>query len=185
MPQTLVICAHPRPSASRNTDALRQVFATEPDTTVRSLYDLYPDFDIDVGAEQRALAEAEVIVCLAPVYWYSVPALMKHWFDQVLAYGWAYGPGGTALRGKSLWWVTSAGASQADYAVGGSHGRPFGDFVAPIETIAHFCGMRWLPPFVMHGGHTNSREQLSATAEALRQQWAQHLQNTPASGASA
>jgi glutathione-regulated potassium-efflux system ancillary protein KefF len=31
------------------------------------------------------------IVWLTPVYWYSVPSMMKRWIDQVLALGWAYG----------------------------------------------------------------------------------------------
>jgi glutathione-regulated potassium-efflux system ancillary protein KefF len=172
MPQTLVIHAHPRQGSSLVTQALRHALTTQPDTQVRPLYDLYPDFDIDVAAERTALAEADLVVWLTPVHWYSVPALMKHWIDQVLAYGWAYGPGGDALRGKTAWWVTSAGALPADYAPGGPHGRPFADFVAPLEQTARFCGMHWLVPYVVHGGHANSEAQVHACCGQLLQ----HLQ---------
>ena len=175
MPRTLVIHAHPRASASRVTQALRQTLASQPDTTVRALYDLYPDFDINVAAERVALDAADLVIWLTPVHWYSVPALMKHWFDQVLAYGWAYGPGGNALRGKTAWWVTSAGAMPADYSATGAHGRPFADFVAPLEQTARFCGMHWLAPYVVHGGHHNSQSQVSASCGGLLQRLALHL----------
>ena len=185
MPHTLVIHAHPRPSGSLVTEALRQVFEAQPDTTVRPLYELYPDFDIDVAAEQRALLGADLIVWLTPVHWYSVPALMKHWFDQVLAYGWAYGPGGEALRGKTAWWVTSAGADVSEYAPGGGHGRAFADFLPPIENTARFCGMHWLPPYVVHGGHANTVVQVSACCGGLQQRLERHLAEIAATGATA
>jgi glutathione-regulated potassium-efflux system ancillary protein KefF len=184
MPQTLVIHAHPRASASLVTEALRRALASQADTTVRPLYHLYPDFDIDVVAERAALREADLVVWLSPVHWYSVPALLKHWFDQVLAYGWAYGPGGDALRGKTAWWVTSAGGSEADYNPGGAHGRPFADFVPPVEHTARFCGMHWLPPHVVHGGHANSAAQVSADCGGLLQQLAGHLAALDTRGAS-
>jgi len=175
MPQTLVIHAHPRASASLVTQALRQTLASQADTLVRELYHLYPDFDIDVAAERAALREADLVIWLSPVYWYSVPALLKHWFDQVLGYGWAYGPGGEALRGKTAWWVTSAGGSGPDYSPAGAHGRPFADFVPPVEHTARFCGMHWLPPHVVHGGHANSQAEVSADCGGLLQQLSRHL----------
>ena len=169
MPQTLVIHAHPRASASLVTQALRRTLEAQPDTAVRPLYDLYPDFDIDIHAERAALTAADLVIWLSPVHWYSVPALMKHWFEQVLAYGWAYGPDGHALRGKTAWWVTSAGGQLSDYTPGGAHGRPFADFVAPIEHTARFCGMHWLEPYVVHGGHANTPAQISACSGGLLQ----------------
>lgn len=185
MPHTLVIHAHPRPGSSLITDAMRKVFEAQPDTELRPLYDLYPDFDIDVAAEQRALLAADLIVWLTPVHWYSVPALMKHWFDQVLTYGWAYGPGGEALRGKTAWWVTSAGATASEYAPGGGHGRAFADFLPPIEHTARFCGMHWLPPYVVHGGHANTVVQVSACCGGLQQRLERHLGEIAATGATA
>ena len=94
---------------------------------------------------------------------------------QVLDYGWAYGPGGDALRGKSAWWVTSAGGQAGDYTPEGAHGRPFADFVPPIEHIARFCGMHWLDPFVVFGGHANTPAAISACDADLLQRFAQHL----------
>lgn len=174
--RTLVIHAHPRPSHSVVTQGLRQALGGCPEVEVRPLYELYPDFDIDVAAEQQALAQAELVIWLCPVYWYSVPALLKHWFDQVLAHGWAYGPGAAALQGKTAWWVASAGAAASAYTADGAHQRPFADFVPPIEQTARFCGMHWLPPLVLHGGHATSPADLQAGRDTLLAQWAQHCQ---------
>ena len=112
----------------------------------RVLYDLYPDFAIDVRAEQEALARASLIVWQHPMYWYGVPPLLKLWFDKVLAQGWAYGDGAAALAGKSVLWVVTTGAEPSAFVSDGMHGFPFEVFTAPIEQTARFCGMSWLPP---------------------------------------
>ncbi len=104
-----VIHAHPYPSRSRVNRALADALRALPDLDLRSIYALYPDFDIDVAAEQKALAKAQLIVWLHPLYWYSVPALFKHWCDKVLEFGWAYGDGAHALHGKSCLWVADGG----------------------------------------------------------------------------
>jgi glutathione-regulated potassium-efflux system ancillary protein KefF len=157
-----LVYAHPYPDRSRANRALLASVSTRDDLTLRSLYDLYPDFTIDVEAEQAALAQARVIVLQHPFYWYSVPGLLKHWFDKVLTLGWAYGPSGDALRGKTCWWVTTTGASEQGYASSGMHERPFADFVAPIEQTARFCGMRWAEPLIVHGAHRITPSALEA-----------------------
>ena len=113
---------------------------------VRSLYDLYPDFDIDVQAEQAALLKAELIVWQCPFYWYGVPALVNLWFEKVLAHGWAYGEGADALSGKTVLWVPTTGGSSSAYSATGVHGHPFEAFVPAISQVARFCGMRWAEP---------------------------------------
>ena len=171
MSRTLVIHAHPRASASIVTEALRRTLSSQPDTTERPLYHLYPDFDIDIAAERAALNEADLVVWLSPVYWYSVPALLKHWFDQVLAYGWAYGPGGTALRGKSMLVVVSTGGHADAYGPDGSHGHPIADFLLPLEQTALLCGMTWLPPVVLHDAGNADPEAIAQHVEHV----ARHL----------
>jgi glutathione-regulated potassium-efflux system ancillary protein KefF len=175
MSETLVIYAHPSPRHSTVTRDLLTVFTARDDVRVHSLYDLYPAFDIDVEAEQQALLAARNIIWLAPVYWYSMPALMKHWIECVLTHGWAYGKGGQALIGKRLWWVTSVGAAEQEYDASGSHFRPFADFIAPVEGTARYCGMQWLPPFIVHAyAHLGPDQQAQVRAQ-LGQACAAHL----------
>lgn len=105
-----LVFAHPYPSQSRVNRALLDAVRDLPGVDVCSLYDRYPDFDIDVAAEQSALSRAELVIWMHPVFWYSVPGLMKQWFDKVLSYGWAYGDGAAGLRGKDCLWVATTGA---------------------------------------------------------------------------
>lgn len=171
---TLIIHAHPHPSQSLITRELLGALTAAPDIRLHSLYERYPDFDIDVRLEQQALLEASLVIWLTPVYWYGVPALLKHWMDQVLLHGWAYGNGGTALHGKTAWWVCSAGASEAAYAPGGAHMRAFADLTPPIEQTARYCGMDWLPPYVVYGGHSTSAEQRVKQTQELATTFGRH-----------
>jgi glutathione-regulated potassium-efflux system ancillary protein KefF len=170
-----VVLAHPYPSRSRANRALAEVLAPLPGIELRSLYALYPDFDIDAGAEQAALAAARLLVWMHPLWWYGAPALLKHWFDQVLTAGWAYGEGGDALRGKACLWVATTGGDASAYAPGGLHGRPFLDFAAPFEQTARFCGMDWQAPFVLHNAGALTPAELEAAAGRLRQRLAPWL----------
>jgi glutathione-regulated potassium-efflux system ancillary protein KefF len=162
-----VIHAHPYPKRSRTNRALADAIRALPDLEVRSLYDLYPDFDIDVDTEQRALAQAQLIVWMHPLYWYSVPALLKHWFDKVLAFGWAYGDNAAALRGKHCLWVPTAGGDVDTFAPSGLHGQPFSSFVPAIEQTARFCGMHWEAPYVVYGADDLDESQRVRQATGL------------------
>ncbi len=165
----LIIHAHPYPQRSRAGRALLDAVRDLAHVEVHSLYDLYPDFDIDVAAEQAALLRADLVVWLHPLYWYSVPALLKHWFEVVLVHGLAYGKGGDALRGKHCLWVTTTGGQESSFSPSGMHQLPFAQVEAPIRQTARFSGMLWETPIVLHGAHVISAEALAAAAMAFRQ----------------
>ena len=164
MSDVLVLAAHPQLESSRVNRALAQAAAAlgKRHVEVRDLYALYPDYLIDIDAEQSALARARLVVWQHPVHWYSMPSLMKLWVDDVLAFGWAYGPGGTALKGKDLWLAASTGGPQDSYHPA-SYNRYFFDaFLPPYEQTAMLCGMRFVPPLVLHGAHRASDAELEA-----------------------
>jgi len=166
MPDILVLTAHPQLEHSRINRALMHAAQQLPATQVevRDLYALYPDYLIDVAAEQRALAAARLLVWQHPLHWYGMPPLMKLWLDEVFAFGWAYGPGGLALSGKDLWLVTSTGGSASAYHPSG-HNRHFIDaFWPPYEQAAALAGLRFLPPLVLHGAHRVPQAEVDAHA---------------------
>jgi glutathione-regulated potassium-efflux system ancillary protein KefF len=165
----VVIYAHPYPSRSHAGRALIEAARTLPDVEVRSLYDLYPDFDIDVAGEQEALARAQLIVWLHPFYWYSVPGLLKHWFDKVLERGWAYGSGGTALLGKHCLWAPTVGGAAATYAPGQLNLKPFPSYVDPVEQTARFCGMEWEEPVIVFDSRAIHQTDLAQQAARFRE----------------
>lgn len=156
-----VLAAHPDWRASR---VNRHLFerARAAGATVQDLYASYPDYDIDIPGEQQRAAAAQLIVLLHPMQWYSMPALMKLWLDEVLAYGWAYGRGGTALRGKDLWLVATTGGPAASYHPQGYNRYFFDAFLPPYEQTAALCGMRFLPPLLLHGAQRATREEIEA-----------------------
>ena len=164
MAQILVISAHPQLEHSRATRSLMQAAARlDPaQVVVRDLYTLYPDYFIDVAAEQALLVQAQLVVWLHPVHWYSMPPLLKLWLDEVFAFGWAYGPGGRALAGKSLWLAASTGGPQESYRPDGYNRYFFDAFLHPCKQTAALCGMTWLPPLVLHGAHRITPEALAA-----------------------
>ena len=165
---TLVVLAHPDPDRSRANRALVGALDGVADVEVRSLYDLYPDFAIDVAAEREALAAASVVVWQHPLFWYSVPALLKLWFEKVLTPGWAWGHGGNALRGKRCLWVVTTGGDALDYSPSGIHRHPVEAFVPSVRQTAEFCGMEWLDPVVVQEARQLDAEALAEWGRLYR-----------------
>ena len=44
----------------------------------------------DVAAEQARLDAADALVLVFPIYWWTMPGLLKGWIDRVFSNGWAY-----------------------------------------------------------------------------------------------
>jgi glutathione-regulated potassium-efflux system ancillary protein KefF len=176
----LVIVAHPELEQSRaNRRLLQAARALGSDVRagkieVRDLYALYPDYLIDVAVEQDALAAARLVVWQQPIRWYGMPPLLKLWCDDVLAFGWAYGPGGVSLRGKDLWLVASTGGPEDSYRPDSYNRYFFNAFLPPYEQTAALCGMRFLPPFVIHGAHRAGDAELAAHAKTYAEKLADY-----------
>jgi glutathione-regulated potassium-efflux system ancillary protein KefF len=168
-PKVLVLAAHPNWRDSRVNRRLAEAARELPAAQVRDLYALYPDFDVDVEAEQAAAAGADLIVLLHPIQWYSMPPLQKLWLDEVLAYGWAYGHGGTALQGRDLWLVATTGGPDSSYHPHGYNRYFFDAFLPPYEQTAMLCGMRFLPPLLLHGARRAAEQEVADHVGVFRQ----------------
>ncbi len=168
MTGVLILFAHPNLERSRVNRTMRDAVAGLEQVTVHDLYDAYPDFDIDVAAEQARAEAHHSLVFHHPFYWYSCPAILKEWMDLVLTHGWAYGQDGTALSGKQLMSAVSTGGSVRAYAEGGSTRHTITQFLAPFDQTANLCGMNWQEPFVFHGTHDTNNEAIEQHAVAYR-----------------
>ena len=153
MNRILILFAHPAFQKSRANQPLVEAVRDLEGVTFHDLYEAYPDFNIDVAREQALLLEHHIIVLQHPFYWYSVPALIKEWQDLVLEHGFAYGDGGTALEGKMLMTAITTGGGLEAYRRDGLNRFSIREFLIPFEQTAGLCGMRFLPPFVVHGVH--------------------------------
>ena len=132
--RTLILFAHPAFERSRANARLLEAARQVQGVTVHDLYEAYPDFCVDVAAEQQLLLDHDIIVFQHPVYWYSSPALLKEWQDLVLEYGFAYGTDGRALEGKTLLNAVTCGARREVYTRGGGYDNELRDFFVPFET---------------------------------------------------
>ena len=147
MQKILVINGHPNPEASVAGKAvLNALESSRCEMQIRTLAQLCGPNGFDVTAEQEALRRADVIVWHFPFYWYSVPAILKKWIDDVLTRGFAHGTGGTALLGKKLLLSFTTGAAAQEYAKGRAMNWPVEAFLPPLLQTAYLCGMKTLAP---------------------------------------
>ena len=163
-----VLAAHPNLRESRVNRRLQEAARSVPGVDVNDIYSSSTDYNFDLQREQARAEAAQLIVLLHPIRWYSMPALMKLWFDDVLTYGWAYG-GGTALRGKDLWLVATVGGSEASYHPENYNRYFFDAFLPPYEQTAALCGMRFLPPMLLFGAHRVNEADITTHVATFRE----------------
>lgn len=96
----------------------------------------------DVRQEQQRIDRADHLVLVHPVYWWSMPAVLKGWIDRVFVSGWAFeedADGGIVkkLGRLNVHLIALAGASAATYA---KHGYRNAMRAQIDHGIFDFCG---------------------------------------------
>ncbi|PSL56971.1 NAD(P)H dehydrogenase (quinone) [Saccharothrix carnea] len=111
----------------------------------------------DVAAEQEKVRWADAVILQFPLWWFSVPAILKGWIDRVFTNGFAYGPAVPppytegALGGRRALLSVTIGARESAFSERGAHGR-LADVLFPLQHgVLWFTGMAPLEPFVVHG----------------------------------
>ena len=153
MSKVLLVVAHPDLSQSRANAALVDAVRDLPHVTVHDLYATYPDFQIDVAAEQALLAEHDVIVFQHPVYWYNTTPLLKHWQDLVLTLGWAFTFDGSASRlaGKRAIVAVTAGVPEEYYTPEGQNGITLEALLSNWRATLRLCQFDIQPMITLYG----------------------------------
>ncbi|WP_405058468.1 NAD(P)H-dependent oxidoreductase [Kribbella sp. NBC_01505] len=132
----------------------------------------------DVRAEQEKLLWADTVIFQFPLWWYSMPAILKGWVDRVFSFHFAYGVGehsdtrygerfgeGT-LAGRRAMLSVTTGGPESHYAERGING-PIDDLLFPIHHgILYYPGLEVLPPFVLYGTDRLSDEEYPDVAKA-------------------
>ncbi|RFU93264.1 MULTISPECIES: NAD(P)H-dependent oxidoreductase [Citrobacter] len=146
--KTLVIVSHPNYGLSRVVKALQATAETLSDTLVRNLETLYGNNPeaIDVAAEQAACEGVDRIVFVYPTHWFNLTPMLKAYLNVTWSYGWAFGPGGKALKNKELMVVTSAGASEFTYSHDGLIKSTMAEVLTPVKASALYIGMKFVDP---------------------------------------
>lgn len=108
--------------------------------------------------EQRKFKDADAIIFQFPIYWFSAPALMKKYIDEVYAHGVffgmgeegkKYGYGNGLMNGKK--YMFSITANSPEYAYNDSEqffeGKSLDESLFHMHKINEFCGMEALKSF--------------------------------------
>lgn len=132
-------------------------------------------FAPDIKTEMDKVKWAELLIFQFPVYFSSMPAIMKGWLDRVLAPGFAFNPITKSayekglLKGKAAMLVLSTGASEEWYSKGGAHGALL-ELLKPItHCVFEYTGMKVLPSYVSFEVGAQSREKGAKELERYRQ----------------
>lgn len=148
--KTLLILSHPDLAGSASQQYLKQSLPDTETITVHHLESQYPDGKIHREREQALLRQHDQIIFQFPLYWYSTPALLKKWQDEVLTENFAYGKRGTALQGKQFGLVIVVGNSEKAYQAGGTEGFSMSAITIPLQAMAKKVGMSYKTPFLVY-----------------------------------
>lgn len=106
----------------------------------------------DILEQQERLRWCNLLILNFPLWWSSMPAIMKGWVDRVFTTGFVYGNGRRyetgGLRGRQAMLTFTTGGSQPSFSPEGEHG----DIQMILHPIQHgilrFAGFDVLPPFI-------------------------------------
>ncbi|XP_042689121.1 ribosyldihydronicotinamide dehydrogenase [quinone] isoform X2 [Centrocercus urophasianus] len=133
----------------------------------------------DLIEEQKKVQEADLLIFQFPLYWFSMPAIMKGWMDRVLVQGFAhdfpncYDSG--LLKNKLAMFSFTTGGTEEMYAKGSMSGD-IRYILWPMQHgIMHFCGVKVLEPHICFApeyvSEEKRKEMLSAWAQRLKTLW--------------
>jgi NAD(P)H dehydrogenase (quinone) len=126
----------------------------------------------DIQVELDKLMAADLVILSFPLYWFSVPAIMKGWIDRVFVSGRVYGgrrvynKGG--LVGKRAVLALTCGGRDYMLSEGGIHGDLTGILKPVLQGSLGYAGMTVLPPFVGYHVPYLSDEQRQEIMQSYR-----------------
>ncbi|KAK5890385.1 hypothetical protein CesoFtcFv8_013910 [Champsocephalus esox] len=104
----------------------------------------------DITEEQRKLTEADLVIFQFPMYWFTVPAIMKGWMDRVLTLGFAfthekrYSQG--IFKDKKAMLSFTTGSQESMFSANGINGD-MNVTLWPLQNgILYYCGFQVLAP---------------------------------------
>ncbi|XP_044913123.1 ribosyldihydronicotinamide dehydrogenase [quinone] isoform X1 [Felis catus] len=129
----------------------------------------------DIIDEQKKVQEADLVIFQFPLYWFSMPAILKGWMDRVLCQGFAFDiPGfydSGFLKNKLALLSLTTGSTAEMYMKTGVSGD-YRYFLWPLQHGAlHFCGFKVLAPQISFAPEIASEEERKAMVAS----WAQRL----------
>lgn len=142
MKNILIISGHTDLNDSvANKNILEKFEQALPEAEIVYLDKLYPDFQIDVAAEQAKLLEADIIVLQYPIFWYHMPSIMERWMEETFQHGFSHGTDGDKLKGKKVIASFTSGSPEEAYQKDGDLGYDVEDLLPPIKLTCKLTQM--------------------------------------------
>jgi NAD(P)H dehydrogenase (quinone) len=109
----------------------------------------------DLVREQQRFAKANLLVVHFPLWWGGMPAILKGWFDRVLAFGFAYADGkrydSGYFRGRRGILCVATGGTTERFSPTGVYG-PIEHVLYPVHRcMIEYLGLEALDPFIAYG----------------------------------
>ncbi|SRR5579883_492574 len=127
----------------------------------------------ELKAEMEKLAWCDLLILQFPLWWFSLPGIMKGWIDRVFAFGFAYDRSRSydtgIFRGKRAMLAFTTGAPAATYGPAGRNGSIDELLLHVNRGMLYFLGMEVLEPFIAYGAPRCTPEQRSACLAAYRE----------------
>ncbi|RBP30148.1 MULTISPECIES: NAD(P)H-dependent oxidoreductase [Bacillus] len=111
------------------------------------------NFSADIQEEQEKLLWADFVIFQFPLWWYSVPAILKGWFDRVFASGFIYSRDERydtgRLKGRKAMLSTTTGSPKHAYTPYGMDGDMHEKILYHINHgMLYFSGLEPVEPFI-------------------------------------
>lgn len=126
----------------------------------------------DVLAEQARLDRADALVLVFPIFWWSMPALLKVWIDRVFVNGWAidYSLETKVVKKLGHLQVHLLGVGGADEGVFERHGYANAMRTQIDHGIFDYCGAKVLTSELLLDSESGAAEQHLETVAKLGRQ---------------
>ncbi len=183
----LVVYAHPNPKSfchAIKEQIVAQIQSHGSECVVRDLYQMgfnpvlsADDFmkfrekttPADIQAEQDYIRKADVLIFVHPIWWFSMPAILKGYVDRVFSRGFAYDMKGHIIQGllkgkKAMMFTTTGGPRIAYYLLG---------YWLAIKAaigfgIFNFCGIKMAKHQYFYSVPTVTNEVRTKMLEAIK-----------------
>ena len=145
--QNLIIFAHTFWKDSKVNRALLEELKDNKNVNIHNLSVIYPDGKINsVKSEVALLKEADNIIFQFPLFWFSMPSLLKEWQDFVLS-DILHGSDNKILENKTFKIITTAGGEKSFYD---TLDFKMEEILSPINISFKHLGLKIKEPFCIY-----------------------------------